>query len=66
MTFVGSHLGCRQGWRGYQGNCYQVVERQSVSISESRDACRRLGGDLASIHNQEQQNFIHSYAKEAS
>ncbi|KAK3585793.1 hypothetical protein CHS0354_010572 [Potamilus streckersoni] len=56
-------LGCYQNWLEYDSNCYLFVqERTDWNIA--LQSCRQKGGDLASIANQEEQNFIFSQMPE--
>ncbi|KAL4001160.1 hepatocyte growth factor activator [Sarotherodon galilaeus] len=48
---------CPNHWVHYAGNCYYLV-RTAEMWSNALAACRKEGGDLASIHNIEEQSFI--------
>uniref|UniRef100_A0AAQ5Z8G0 Macrophage mannose receptor 1 n=1 Tax=Amphiprion ocellaris TaxID=80972 RepID=A0AAQ5Z8G0_AMPOC len=48
---------CPSHWIPYGGNCY-YLERSKKMWSDALAACRKEGGDLASIHNIEEQSFI--------
>lgn len=48
---------CPNHWVPYAGNCY-YLERNKKIWREALAACRREGGDLASINNIEEQSFI--------
>ncbi|XP_038151962.1 uncharacterized protein LOC119790490 [Cyprinodon tularosa] len=50
-------LNNRPEWERYQGKCYKFNTRKS-SWTESRDSCRRLGGDLVKIDNRDEQVFL--------
>uniref|UniRef100_A0A3Q3R8M6 C-type lectin domain-containing protein n=1 Tax=Monopterus albus TaxID=43700 RepID=A0A3Q3R8M6_MONAL len=59
---------CPSHWVPYGGNCYYLV-RDKKMWRDALAACHREGGDLASIHNIEEQSFIISqtgYCKCAS
>uniref|UniRef100_A0A4W6CGU1 Mannose receptor C-type 1 n=1 Tax=Lates calcarifer TaxID=8187 RepID=A0A4W6CGU1_LATCA len=49
--FLSSH------WVPYAGNCY-YLERNKKMWRDALAACHKEGGDLASIHNIEEQSFI--------
>uniref|UniRef100_A0A3Q3R8T3 C-type lectin domain-containing protein n=1 Tax=Monopterus albus TaxID=43700 RepID=A0A3Q3R8T3_MONAL len=48
---------CPSHWVPYGGNCYYLV-RDKKMWRDALAACHREGGDLASIHNIEEQSFI--------
>ncbi|XP_041824858.1 macrophage mannose receptor 1 [Melanotaenia boesemani] len=48
---------CPSHWVPYAGNCY-FLERTKKMWSDALAACRKEEGDLASIHNIEEQSFI--------
>ncbi|CAJ1082520.1 macrophage mannose receptor 1 [Xyrichtys novacula] len=48
---------CSNHWVPYAGNCY-YLERSKKLWKDALAACRKEGGDLASIHNVEEQSFI--------
>uniref|UniRef100_H3DIA4 Macrophage mannose receptor 1 n=1 Tax=Tetraodon nigroviridis TaxID=99883 RepID=H3DIA4_TETNG len=50
---------CPNHWVPYAGNCY-YLERNKAMWRDALDACHKQGGDLASIHNIEEQSFIFS------
>uniref|UniRef100_A0A3Q3KI97 C-type lectin domain-containing protein n=1 Tax=Monopterus albus TaxID=43700 RepID=A0A3Q3KI97_MONAL len=50
-------LFCPSHWVPYGGNCYYLV-RDKKMWRDALAACHREGGDLASIHNIEEQSFI--------
>ncbi|KAH7710926.1 C-type lectin domain family 4member b1 isoform 2, partial [Aphelenchoides avenae] len=50
---------CPDGWEKHGHNCYKVTDDPNVdSLDKHLANCRRQGGSLASIHSQEQQDFI--------
>ncbi|XP_024910181.1 macrophage mannose receptor 1-like [Cynoglossus semilaevis] len=49
---------CPSHWVPYSGNCYYLERNQKKMWREAVSACHREGGDLASIHNIEEQSFI--------
>ncbi|KAM9712648.1 macrophage mannose receptor 1 isoform 1-T1 [Menidia menidia] len=48
---------CPNHWVPYAGNCYHL-ERSKRMWKDALAACHKEGGDLASIHNLEEQSFI--------
>ncbi|XP_069552423.1 macrophage mannose receptor 1 [Brachyistius frenatus] len=48
---------CPNHWVPYAGNCY-YLERTKKMWRDASAACRKEGGDLASVHNIEEQSFI--------
>ncbi|XP_047424697.1 macrophage mannose receptor 1 [Mugil cephalus] len=48
---------CPSHWVPYAGNCY-YLDRNKKMWKDALAACRKEGGDLASIHNIEEQSFI--------
>uniref|UniRef100_A0A673BHE3 Macrophage mannose receptor 1 n=1 Tax=Sphaeramia orbicularis TaxID=375764 RepID=A0A673BHE3_9TELE len=48
---------CPNHWVPYAGNCYYLV-RTKLFWKDALEACHKEGGDLASIHNIEEQSFI--------
>ncbi|ESO86195.1 hypothetical protein LOTGIDRAFT_235549 [Lottia gigantea] len=55
----GKYYGCSPGYKEYRQSCYLTV-RDAKTWLESRDYCRRNGGDLVSIADLEENNFIFS------
>ncbi|XP_043192002.1 macrophage mannose receptor 1-like [Amphibalanus amphitrite] len=52
---------CPNGWHLFQGQCYYVEERPLDAASAEAE-CRRAGSKLASIHSQEENDFIENLA----
>ena len=51
-----------QGWMPHEGHEYFFSHMNGVLDTmwfDARDYCMREGGDLASIHNDEEKNFIY-------
>ncbi|XP_074478489.1 macrophage mannose receptor 1 [Sebastes fasciatus] len=48
---------CPSHWVPYAGNCYSL-QRSKKMWKDALAACRKEGGDLASIHNIEEQSFV--------
>ncbi|XP_072020213.1 macrophage mannose receptor 1-like [Amphiura filiformis] len=55
---------CDEGWAGYGSYCYQV-QNVLQSMQEARTRCRTLGGDLVSIHNKAENDFVLNTVKSA-
>lgn len=51
------HIFCPSHWVPYAGHCY-YLERSKKMWKDALTSCRKEGGDLASIHNIEEQSFI--------
>ncbi|XP_063422180.1 macrophage mannose receptor 1-like isoform X2 [Mytilus trossulus] len=51
---------CPTGWNQYSSYCYKKYSSaaQKLTWEASRDFCRGLGGDLLSIHDQNELNYI--------
>ncbi|KAK3582967.1 hypothetical protein CHS0354_027082 [Potamilus streckersoni] len=52
-------LGCKGDWREYGDKCYLLVQAKT-NWKTALKSCRQEGGDLASVANQDEQNFIFS------
>ncbi|XP_026203907.1 hepatic lectin-like [Anabas testudineus] len=48
---------CEEGWELHGGKCYYSSTREST-WNQSRDYCRRKGGDLVKIDSREEQFFL--------
>jgi hypothetical protein len=58
---------CPTQWWPYAGHCYKIHREEKKIQREALKACRKEGGDLASIHTIEEFDFILSqlgYGKE--
>lgn len=53
---------CPKGWTYYDGQCYMYIESDKTWI-EAEFHCMFLGGNLASIHSDEQSYFIKDLTK---
>ena len=51
-------LGCQIGWHQFIGNCYKYTENIFDSWTEARNFCTDNGGDLASIPDEETNDFL--------
>ena len=43
----------------YEGHCYRRYRAKKTYV-EARDACKRHGGDLVSVHSDEENDFVAS------
>ncbi|XP_072020262.1 macrophage mannose receptor 1-like [Amphiura filiformis] len=48
---------CDEGWAGYGSYCYQVQNVLEYMV-DARTRCRILGGDLVSIHDANENDFV--------
>ncbi|CAN0317924.1 unnamed protein product [Lampetra fluviatilis] len=48
---------CEPGWHGFGGRCYRYVA-QRLPWAEAEEACRSVGGHLASVASRDENNFI--------
>uniref|UniRef100_A0A3Q2ZE58 C-type lectin domain-containing protein n=1 Tax=Kryptolebias marmoratus TaxID=37003 RepID=A0A3Q2ZE58_KRYMA len=48
---------CSAPWIPYNGHCFHLY-RTDKTWADARSACRKEGGDLASIRNLEDQSFV--------
>jgi len=49
-------------WYAYKGYCYYFSDDQRKSYYESRKACHDIGGELTSINDHDELNFVHDHA----
>ncbi|KFQ29409.1 Macrophage mannose receptor 1, partial [Merops nubicus] len=51
---------CPEGWKSisHSSACFKVGREKMQTWFGARDFCRAIGGDLASIHSEEEQNLI--------
>ena len=61
MLFAAHYLRCPDGWVKYKGFCY-LVQAEELTWAAARDSCVSKGGNLASIVDQAEEDFIKSYA----
>lgn len=57
--FSGSSKACQDGWKIYNNQCI-LIERRKLSWIEAREFCRKQKGFLASVEDQNEQNFLYS------
>uniref|UniRef100_UPI003AB09028 macrophage mannose receptor 1-like n=1 Tax=Centroberyx gerrardi TaxID=166262 RepID=UPI003AB09028 len=48
---------CSSPWIAYSGHCFHL-QRAQKTWTDAQTECRKEGGDLASIHNVEDQSFV--------
>jgi len=51
--------GCPNGWITYSGNCYKVKKHKKTQ-SDARAYCQSKGGELTSINDASEADFITS------
>ena len=61
MTFLSWFL---ENWACFKQSCYKLVEKNYTDIEDCRKDCMLEGGDLASIHDNEENNFIQTLQKD--
>ena len=49
---------CEDGWDQYDGSCYLFSLDTEVKYDDGRSACQDLGGDMASISDSDEMDFI--------
>uniref|UniRef100_A0A8C0J0M3 C-type lectin domain-containing protein n=1 Tax=Chelonoidis abingdonii TaxID=106734 RepID=A0A8C0J0M3_CHEAB len=56
---------CPDGWRSsaHSSSCFKNGRKHMKTWFDARDFCRAIGGDLASIHSEEDQNVINGLAE---
>jgi len=52
-------VGCPDGWIPYSGNCYKV-NVDEMSQSDAHTDCQSQGGEVASISDDSEADFIRS------
>ena len=57
LCFV-EESGCPEGWLNDGSSCYYVKDTVTKKQSDARQHCQSLGGDLAIIKSENQNNFI--------
>ena len=55
---------CTKDWDMFNGSCYKLVMNYT-DIAECRKNCMKDGGDLASVHSKEENNFIVSLLEDS-
>ncbi|ELU11091.1 hypothetical protein CAPTEDRAFT_71559, partial [Capitella teleta] len=53
---------CDDDWKFFGGSCY-LVRKEYFSQADAQDYCDMHGSNLASIHSDGEQEFIHSILK---
>ncbi|XP_071402106.1 macrophage mannose receptor 1-like [Centroberyx affinis] len=49
---------CSDPWIPYNGHCFRLQRPDQKTWTDAQTECRKEGGDLASIHNVEDQSFV--------
>ena len=65
VTTLGPGYRCPAGWSGFGDNCYFMYTLSKLSYSDVQQKCKDLGGDLASIHSDNENSFILALAHES-
>ena len=53
-----TRLECPQDWALHGNSCYHVIDTPTLNWSDARTTCQNLGGDLAIIRSEDENNFI--------
>ncbi len=53
-----TRLDCPQGWVRHGYLCYHVNDTPTLKWNDARTTCQNLGGDLAIIRSEDENNFI--------
>ncbi|XP_072042884.1 alpha-N-acetylgalactosamine-specific lectin-like [Amphiura filiformis] len=56
--------GCNPGWEGYNNYCYSFDHAGTLTYFESNKSCSDMGSQLASIHSQEEQDFLAGHIRD--
>ncbi|XP_036959345.1 galactose-specific lectin nattectin-like [Acanthopagrus latus] len=62
---VSAAAACPPGWSLFGSRCF-IVETRKLTMAEAELNCIRLGGNLASIHNVNEYNWIRGIVRRAS
>merc|ERR1711915_290077 len=57
--------GCPDGWAIYESDCYLFFDSYGVSWNDARSQCNIAGGELASIQNSAEHNFLNLFTNGA-
>ena len=66
MVFGNGHLGCEDGWFQFRSSCYYLPrnsELHKTNWEEARVACQKLNGDLVSINDKAENDFLYSQTR---
>ena len=55
---------CPEGWAHKEESCYLVIDIPTLNWSHARRTCQNLGGDLAIIRSEDENNFIFDLVKQ--
>nr|XP_014124972.1 macrophage mannose receptor 1 [Zonotrichia albicollis] len=61
--------GCPETWLLFKNKCYKIFgsrEEEKLTWHSARSVCRELGGNLASIHNNQVQAFLTFHLKDVA
>ncbi|XP_076839321.1 galactose-specific lectin nattectin-like [Brachyhypopomus gauderio] len=59
---VPAQITCRNGWEKFGEQCFKYIAVAKTWL-EAEQNCQSLGGNLASVHNKETQNFLKLFTK---
>ncbi|KAH3844874.1 galactose-specific lectin nattectin-like [Dreissena polymorpha] len=57
IPFLQSSFGCNSGWTSYRGRCYFISHDQQSWVA-AEGICLNLGGHLAEINDERENNFL--------
>ncbi|KAM9024791.1 macrophage mannose receptor 1-like isoform 1-T1 [Ara ararauna] len=66
-TTFSTPRGCHPAWLSFHNKCYKIfgsTEDERVTWHAARTACMNLGGNLATIHNEQVQAFLTFHMKD--
>jgi len=52
---------CEEGWESFENNCYRLLDNSGShyrDINQCKQECEASGGNLTSIHSQEENDFL--------
>jgi len=62
-TMNGTCIGCTEGWSQFGESCYKLIDNDGQHYygkKECEEDCHLAGGQLASIHSEEENDFVYS------
>ena len=69
LLFEYKALSCPTGWDGFGNSCYKFVVRslqvRGLNWENARRVCLNYGGDLVSVQNKSEMDFIYSKSSKA-
>lgn len=58
-NFLENSYGCLDGWKPFRNHCI-LIEKQKLSWMEASQFCKDRNGVLASVKDENEQNFLYS------